>query len=746
MVTPARRGRSIQIELPLMIGALWLAAVVLLGSVAYAYVRGTARNAAAERLANVSEQLSGLLQGNAAGMTAAVRRVAGQPVLRHYLESTQTREDAIPLTALPPDAGALAALSARRAPGDRVAAVQLRDQSGKLLLSTGPAASAVDTFDMRATLPGVMGPDSAVGSFQIVGDSVVLPVVAAVSARGQRLGYVVQWLYISNSPSALRATLGLIGPESRLLIGSPDAGAWTDLSRAVAPPPGAVAGWTGITEYARDGATRLAIARPVATTPWYVVVELSASRIDAPARAFLIRAIAVGLGGLILGLLGVWLLTRRITGRLARLTDAAESINAADAGTVGAEPRGDELVRLGTAFDRMATRVRDTHQQLEANVAQLQTAREQFAHTQRMEAVGRLAGGVAHDFNNLLTVILGEVELALARPGHDTAEDPALMEIRRAGERAALLTQQLLSFSRRQVVAPAEIDVSELVSELEKMLARLIGENVRLRTVVGTGDAWIRADRGQMEQVLVNLVVNARDAMPAGGTITIHTARAGDSVIISVTDTGTGMSDEVRRHLFEPFFTTKDRGKGSGLGLATSYGIVRQAGGHIEVRTAIGAGTTMDVILPAVAAPAPEPAAEPAAAPFGNETVLLVEDEPGVQRIAARALGLKGYHVLTAGSGEDALVLLRDRHRTVDLLLTDVVLHGMGGRELADAAVALRPRLRVLFVSGYTDDVVLQHRLVADDVHFLAKPYSPDALVQRVREVLDSAPITPDHP
>jgi two-component system, cell cycle sensor histidine kinase and response regulator CckA len=154
----------------------------------------------------------------------------------------------------------------------------------------------------------------------------------------------------------------------------------------------------------------------------------------------------------------------------------------------------------------------------------------------------------------------------------------------------------------------------------------------------------------------------------------------------------------------------------------------------------------MDVILPAVAAPAPEPAAEPAAAPFGNETVLLVEDEPGVQRIAARALGLKGYHVLTAGSGEDALVLLRDRHQTVDLLLTDVVLHGMGGRELADAAVALRPRLRVLFVSGYTDDVVLQHRLVADDVHFLAKPYSPDALVQRVREVLDSAPITPDHP
>ncbi len=210
-------------------------------------------------------------------------------------------------------------------------------------------------------------------------------------------------------------------------------------------------------------------------------------------------------------------------------------------------------------------------------------------------------------------------------------------------------------------------------------------------------------------------------------------------VIVSVADTGTGMTDDVRQHLFEPFFTTKERGKGSGLGLATSYGIVRQAGGHIEVRTAVGAGTTMEVILPAVAAPPPEPAVEPAAAASGHETVLIVEDEPGVQRIAARVLGLKGYRVLTVASAEEALVILRDRQRAVDLLLTDVVLQGMGGRELADAAAALRPGLRVLFVSGYTDDVVLQHRLVADDVHFLAKPYSADALVQRVREVLDSA-------
>jgi signal transduction histidine kinase/ActR/RegA family two-component response regulator len=734
-----RRHRSIQVELPLVIGALWLAAVVVLASIAYAYVRRAARVAAAERLVSVSDQLSGLLQSNAASMTAAAGKVAGAPALRRYLEATEAREDAMLLAAPPATAEALAALGAARTPGDRVAAMELRGQSGNRVLSSGPDASLLDTIDIRSFLPSdTSAGAAAVGPFVVVGDSLALPVVAAVSAGRQRVGYVVEWLYIRSSARERDAMLSLIGPESGLFIGSPDAGTWTDLMRAVPRPAGSVRQWKGVTAYRRGGSSRLAVARAVATTPWYVVVELSADRIDAPARAFLTRALAVGLGVLLLGLIGVWLLTRRITGRLVRLTDAAESINAGE-GRVGSDLRGDELVRLGAAFDRMATRVRDTHRQLEANVAQLQTAREQFAHTQRMEAVGRLAGGVAHDFNNLLTVILGEVELALAQPGLDPVGESALQEIRRAGERAALLTQQLLSFSRRQVVAPAEIDVKELVTELEKMLARLIGENVRLRTATSPGDAWIRADRGQMEQVLVNLVVNARDAMPAGGTIAIETARAGDSVVISVTDTGTGMGDEVRRHLFEPFFTTKERGKGSGLGLATSYGIVRQAGGHIEVRTAVGTGTTMEVILPAVPPGARAPAAQVGMAPSGHETVLIVEDEPGVQRIAARVLGLKGYAVLTAASAEEALGLLRDRHRSIDLLLTDVVLQGMGGRELAEAAAALRPGLRVLFVSGYTDDVVLQHRLVADDVHFLAKPYSPDALVQRVRQVLDIA-------
>jgi nitrogen-specific signal transduction histidine kinase len=396
---------------------------------------------------------------------------------------------------------------------------------------------------------------------------------------------------------------------------------------------------------------------------------------------------------------------------------------------------GDELARLGAAFDRMSTRVRDTHAELASNVEELRAAREQFAHTQRMEAVGRLAGGVAHDFNNLLTVILGEVELALAQPA---ASGGALQEIRRAGERAAILTQQLLTFSRRQVTAPEVLDVNDLVRELEKMLGRLLGERVRLATRCGAQHARVRADRGQLEQVLVNLVVNGRDAMTSGGTVTVETVREEHEVSIAVTDTGTGMTDDVRAHLFEPFFTTKERGKGSGLGLATSYGIVRQAGGRIEVETKPGMGTTMRVVLPAVEGGELTPVPAERVAPSGRETILLVEDEPGVRRIAARILVGKGYQVLTAESGEAALELLGNGGPPLHLLLTDVVLPGIGGRELADQALDLRPGLRVLFVSGYTDDVVLQHRLVTDEVHFLAKPYSPDALVHRVREVLDS--------
>jgi nitrogen-specific signal transduction histidine kinase len=399
----------------------------------------------------------------------------------------------------------------------------------------------------------------------------------------------------------------------------------------------------------------------------------------------------------------------------------------------------------------MASRVDETHRQLEGKVAELQATREQFAHAQRMEAVGRLAGGVAHDFNNLLSVILGGVELVLSDPGPPDRE--LLVEIRAAGERAAGLTRQLLAFSRRQVVTPSVVDLNALVVELERMLGRLLGERFRLETRPLADVATVHADRGQIEQVVVNLVVNARDAMPEGGTIVVETrtvtvtgdhARSGEDAVpgeyvtIAVRDTGTGMTDEVRSHLFEPFFTTKSPGKGTGLGLATSYGIARQSGGHIAAYTEVGRGTTMRVYLP-LAHAGPEPAEADAAPPRGgSETILLVEDEPGVRRVAAHVLGARGYRVLETASGEEALRVLEAHPDEIHLLLTDVVLPGLGGRELAERAAELRRDLKILFASGYTDDVVLQHRLVTDDVPFIQKPFAAASLSRKVREVLDA--------
>jgi signal transduction histidine kinase len=728
------RPRTIQLELPAMIAALWTVAVVLLGSIAYAYLLGAGRAAAAERLSGVAEQVGGMLRQSAASNAAAVRGLASDTAVVRFLEALPRGGDqAVALDVAPAPAAAVQALTPREEAGARVPATELLDARGRRVLATGAAQAQFDSVALSGLLSAAGVDSGTVGSFTVVGDSLVLPVIATVRSRGERLGYVVRWFWVSSPPSRA-AMQQLIGPGSSLLIGTPGTGRWTDLEGPVESPPGDVSRWAAMEDYRRAGTERLATARPVAGTPWYTVIELSADRVAAPARAFLRRALAVSLLVLLLGIGGVWIVTRRITRRLARLTAVAESISAGG-GPPPQHPVGDELARLGAAFDRMSTRVRDTHAELASNVEELRAAREQFAHTQRMEAVGRLAGGVAHDFNNLLTVILGEVELALAQPA---ASGGALQEIRRAGERAAILTQQLLTFSRRQVTAPEVLDVNDLVRELEKMLGRLLGERVRLVTRCGAQHARVRADRGQLEQVLVNLVVNGRDAMTSGGTVTVETVREEHEVSIAVTDTGTGMTDDVRAHLFEPFFTTKERGKGSGLGLATSYGIVRQAGGRIEVETKPGMGTTMRVVLPAVEGGELTPVPAERVAPSGRETILLVEDEPGVRRIAARILVGKGYQVLTAESGEAALELLGNGGPPLHLLLTDVVLPGIGGRELADQALDLRPGLRVLFVSGYTDDVVLQHRLVTDEVHFLAKPYSPDALVHRVREVLDS--------
>jgi PAS domain S-box-containing protein len=379
----------------------------------------------------------------------------------------------------------------------------------------------------------------------------------------------------------------------------------------------------------------------------------------------------------------------------------------------------------------------------------------QVRQSLKMDAIGRLAGGIAHDFNNLLTVITGFADILLAQQQPpDTAE--VLGEILKAGERAAALTRQLLAFSRRQLLAPQVLDLNAVVIDLEKMLARIIGEDIDFATSLDPGLRPVLADRSQIEQILMNLVVNARDAMHAGGKLTIATCNvklddsyarthAGPSpgryVLLSVSDTGIGMSEEVKSRIFEPFFSTKEMGKGTGLGLATVFGIVKQSGGSIEVYSEPSAGTTFKIYLPQAEEGAPNrPLSGVIPPPRGTETVLLVEDDESVRALTRRILAEWGYQVLEASNGEAALQLAQQQASAIHLLLSDVVMPRMGGSRLAEQLRSLFPELRVLYLSGFTDDAVVRHGLLTAEVDFLQKPFSPVLLARKVRDVLDAPP------
>ena len=388
------------------------------------------------------------------------------------------------------------------------------------------------------------------------------------------------------------------------------------------------------------------------------------------------------------------------------------------------------------------------------DVTEQRALESQLRQSQRLEAVGRLAGGVAHDFNNILTAIIGYSELLLDELAASHPLRPSVQEIRAGADRAASLTRQLLAFSRKQVLRAKVLDLNTAVRDLVKMLQRLIGEDVKLELALHAAPAMVQADPGQVEQVLLNLAVNARDAMPDGGRLTLETAcrvldetyaRAhadvvpGEYVMLAVSDTGTGMDAETQARIFEPFFTTKELGKGTGLGLSTVYGIVKQSGGSIAVYSEPGRGTTFKIYLPRVDAPAPvETAASAPPARGGHETVLLAEDDAAVREVAGEALSQRGYRVLRAPDGQTALELAAAHAGEIAILVTDLVMPGMSGRELAEALTALRPGLQVLYISGYTDDAVVRHGILAEGLAYLQKPFSAEALAAKVRQVVDA--------
>jgi two-component system cell cycle sensor histidine kinase/response regulator CckA len=392
---------------------------------------------------------------------------------------------------------------------------------------------------------------------------------------------------------------------------------------------------------------------------------------------------------------------------------------------------------------------------LAADLTERKKLESQLRQSQKMEAVGQLAGGVAHDFNNLLTAIMGYTSLLLKVVPPQDPKHEDLLEIDRAAGRATELTQQLLAFSRRQMLKPTLLDLNAVLSDTMRLLGRLLGEHIELAILPDTALGMVRADRGQIEQVIINLAVNARDAMQGGGRLVLETrnvtldrtyasqhpgATEGEFVMLAVTDTGTGMDAATQARIFEPFFTTKERGKGTGLGLSTVYGIIKQSGGTIYVYSEPEMGTTFKIYLPRVMAGGPTkmPALVKPANVRGTETVLVVEDEEGVRSLTCRVLQTYGYTVLEAENGGEALLIAEQHSSPIHLLLTDVVLPRMSGRKLAERLVRTQPDLRILYMSGYTDGSIVNHGILDPGTAFLQKPFTPEALAQKLREVLDS--------
>jgi signal transduction histidine kinase/CheY-like chemotaxis protein len=461
-----------------------------------------------------------------------------------------------------------------------------------------------------------------------------------------------------------------------------------------------------------------------------------------------LNRVLIGLG--VLSVLGgsilVFLISGTFTRPLENLVGGVHALERGDFRFPLEVTTGDEVAEVTEAFDRMrATMLKS---QLEHKALE-----ERLRQAHKMEAVGRLAGGVAHDFNNLLTIIRGHSDLMLDRGSLEDSQRHSIDQIQKAAGKAVAMTRQLLAFSRMQVLQPLVLDLNAIVTDLGKMLPRLIGEDIEYVFLPEHKLAPVKADPGQIEQVLMNLVVNSRDAMPNGGTITVRTRNVlidkdeaqrrvpmlpGDYVLLSVSDTGMGMSAEIKAHIFEPFFTTKEVGKGTGLGLATVYGVVKQSGGFVWVESGVGEGTTFEIYLPKVSERAARRDSEdkPAEIERGHETILVVEDEHDVRELACEFLTMTGYSVLRARNGVEAIDLLRRHPGGIDLVLSDVVMPKMGGSELAARLPAVRPGTKIVLMSGYSEFAVESQNQDQPRNLMLSKPFSRSSLIEKVREAM----------
>jgi len=800
----------IEFKLPLFISGLLLVVIGGFWWVAYRTVQQSALETAAERLERVTHQLHDNLRSGLPQRFADAQQLAAGPAIRSLIDtpSRHTR------------AAALAELTRFMSLDTANAAVEVWDSAGERMLAAGRALPPLAPSAARAlrdSADGVAG--VAIGSLRSLDTSLLFAAIARVTPGG-RAGYVVNWRRVGASPRALTQIREFIGSDAALFVGNTDGDVWTDLLRRVESPPVPARSGEGLIEYQRPERTGFVAWRmPIRGTPWHLLVEFPRERVFASARTLLRRLALVALGLIIIGGAVAWRVERRLQAserRLAAIVRAAldAHITMDDGGTIvtwnpQAEtifgwPAGEVIGRhvadvivpplrrdahrhglqhfletgegpiLNRRLELVALRRDGTDVAVELAVAPIRLGKswifsafirdisernqleQQLRQSQKMEAVGRLAGGIAHDFNNLLTAIFGYADLLAEDLPPGSAAQADVTEIRTAATRASALTRQLLAFSRQQVLQPVVLNLNDVVGDLQNMLQRMLGEDVELQAHFAADLGNTRADQGQIEQVLLNLVVNARDAMPTGGKLTIETANLeldehyaqthrpvvpGRYVMIAVSDTGVGMDAATQARMFEPFFTTKEAGKGTGLGLATAYGIVKQSGGYIWVYSEVARGATFKVYLPRVDAPTDVVAAPPEMGTVaGTETVLLAEDDALLLPLARDVLRRLGYTVLEARTPADAVAVAKSHMGVIHLLISDVIMPGESGLQLARRLLGTRPDLRVLFISGYSDEAIVRHGVLDPGTAFLQKPFTPAALARKIRELLDAPP------